>query len=264
MFAQHNANGENLVIQVVWIYEHAIDFDGVRRFNHNLGYGLLGRRIERSPFGRYRWVSNHVPVDIDIAECARPRAELTDWADERSQLPTNAESGPGWHLGVLPLTDGSTAISLVVSHYLIDGFGLALTIIEALLGRTRDLGYPPPIHARDSARWPRMPAERRGTRVKLPGHFASRPEWPVAIGRKIPNGRHSHQRLCPSPSATTLAMKVSSCRLSRCISTRATGMPARRLSAGMVGRCSQRSARNSASTWDVDVPMMAPSPCNSP
>ena len=145
LFAQHRAIGRHVVIQCVWIYEHAIDFDGVRRFNHNLGDGLLGRRIERSPlFARHRWVSGRGPSDIDIAECARPRAELSDWADERSQLPTDPEGGPGWHIGVLPLTDGSTAVSLVISHYLIDGFGLALTIVDALLGNTRDLGYPPP------------------------------------------------------------------------------------------------------------------------
>ena len=123
-----------------------IDFDGLRRFHHNLGYGLLGRRIERSPlpFARHRWVSDRGPSDIDIAECARPRAELSDWADERSQLPIDPEWGPGWHLGVLPLTDGSTAVSLVISHYLIDGLGLVVTLVDALLGNTRDLGYPPP------------------------------------------------------------------------------------------------------------------------
>ena len=124
-FAGHRAIGQTEVMQVVWVYEHAIDFDGLRRFHHNLGYGLFGRRIERSPlpFARHRWVSDRGPSDIDIAECARPRAELSDWADERSQLPADPEWGPGWHLGVLPLTDGSTAVSLVVSHYLLDGLG---------------------------------------------------------------------------------------------------------------------------------------------
>jgi hypothetical protein len=145
LFAQHRAIGRHVVIQCVWIYEHAIDLDGVRRFNHNLGDGLLGRRIERSPlFARNRWVSGRGPSDIDIAECARPRAELSDWADERSQMPTDPEGGPGWHIGVLPLTDGSTAVSLVISHHLIDGFGLALTIVHAILGNTRNLGYPAP------------------------------------------------------------------------------------------------------------------------
>ena len=145
-FAGQRAAGHEEVMQVVWVYEHAIDFDGLRRFHHNFGCGLFGRRIERSPlpFARHRWVSAPGPSDIDIAECARPRAELSDWADERSQLPTDPESGPGWHLGVLPLTDGSTAVSLVTSHYLLDGLGFMGAVIEALWGNTRDLGYPPP------------------------------------------------------------------------------------------------------------------------
>ena len=122
----------------MWVYEHAIDFDGVRRFNHNLGHGLLGRRIERSPlFARHRWVSYRGPSDIDIEESARPPAELSDWIDERSQMTIDPEVGPGWHLGVLPLTDGTTAVSLVASHYLIDGLGLAVTVADAVLVNAR-------------------------------------------------------------------------------------------------------------------------------
>src|SRR5262245_2859693 len=136
-----------VIIQVTWSYGHAIDLDALRRFHHNLGHGLLGRRIERPalPVARHRWVVDRGPADIDIAECARPRDEVSDWIDERSQLPVDPESGPGWHLGVLPVEDGSTAISLVLSHNLIDGLGLALVIAEASLGMTRDLGYPPPL-----------------------------------------------------------------------------------------------------------------------
>ena len=138
--------GPKQVMQVLWVYEHPIDFDGLRRFHHNLGSSLLGRRIERSPlpFARYRWVLDRGPSGIDVAEQARPRAEVSDWADERSQLPVDPESGPSWHLGVLPLTDGSTAVSLVISHYVLDGLGLVVTGIEAIMGNTRDLGYPPP------------------------------------------------------------------------------------------------------------------------
>ena len=146
LFRSHRVTGQNEIMQAVWIYEHPVDFDGLKRVHHNLGYGLLGRRIERSPlpFARHRWVLDRGPSDIDIAECARPRAEVSDWADERSQLPIDPEWGPGWHLGVLPLTDGSTAVSLVVSHYLVDGIGLFVALFDASLGNTRDLGYPPP------------------------------------------------------------------------------------------------------------------------
>jgi hypothetical protein len=145
-FDGQRAIGQTEVMQVVWVYEHAIDFDGLKRFHHNLGHGLSGRLIERSPlrFGRHRWVSDRGPASIEFAERPRPRAELSDWADERSQVPVDAEQGPGWHLCVLPLTDGSTAVTWVISHYIIDGVGGLVAVADAILGANRDLGYPPP------------------------------------------------------------------------------------------------------------------------
>ncbi len=145
-YAGHRATGQREVMQVVWVYEHAIDFDGLKRFHRNLGHGLSGRLIERSPlpFGRDRWVLDRGPADIDFAECARPRTELSDWADERSQVPVDPERGPGWHLSVLPLTDGSTAVTFVISHYIVDGVGGLVAVGDAVLGNLRDLGYPPP------------------------------------------------------------------------------------------------------------------------
>ena len=144
------ATGRYELGQATWVYKNGVDLDGLRRFQRNLGLGLLGRRIERSPlpFGRHRWVASEgPPLDIDVADCARPRAELIDWLDERVQLPIDPEWGPGWHLGVLPLTDGSTAVSLVVSHCLVDGSGIAGSIADAVNGNARDFGYPPP-HSR--------------------------------------------------------------------------------------------------------------------
>jgi hypothetical protein len=140
------ATDQKQVIQVVWVYEHDVDFDGLRRFHDNLNNGLLGRRIERSPlpFARHRWVADRAPAGIEMAQRPRPRSELNDWADERSQLPTDPESGSGWHIGVLPFEDGSTAISLVVSHALLDGLGLMVVLADAVLGNTHDLGLPPP------------------------------------------------------------------------------------------------------------------------
>jgi hypothetical protein len=146
LFLGQRATGQELVMQCVWVYEHPVDFDGLKRFHRNFGYGLFGRRIERSPlpFGRHRWVSSLGPMsDIDIAESARARAELSDWVDERAQMPIDPEWGPGWHLGVLPMTDGSTAVSLVMSHCLSDGLGALMTIVDAVKGNRRNLGYPP-------------------------------------------------------------------------------------------------------------------------
>lgn len=184
-FTAQRATGQEQVMQVVWVYEHPIDFEGLKRFHHNLGHGLLGRRIERSPlrFTRHRWVVDRGPSDIDIAECARPRAEVSDWADERTQLPIDPASGSGWHLGVLPLTDGSTAVSLVVSHYLLDGVGLAMAIADAVMGNTYDLGLPPP-HSRTRLRTAAMDARQFGHDV---------PEVSRAVGEVVKLARQ-HRR----------------------------------------------------------------------
>jgi hypothetical protein len=146
MFLGLRATGQEAVMQVVWIYERPVDLDGVRRFHECIGHGLLGRRIERSvlPFGRHRWVSALGPQsDLDFAE-PRDRGELGRWIDERSTLPLDPEFGPAWHVGVLPMTDGSTAISIVISHCVSDGGGALASMVNAINGRTLDYGYPPP------------------------------------------------------------------------------------------------------------------------
>lgn len=134
------------IMQFNWIYSDEIDFAGLRRFHCNLGSGLLGRRIERSPlpFGRHRWISSSGPADIAVAAASRPRSEVAAWADERIAVAVDPEHGPAWHLGVLPLVEGGAAVSLVVSHSVADALGLTLTIADAADGVHRDLGYPPP------------------------------------------------------------------------------------------------------------------------
>jgi hypothetical protein len=140
------ALGYGALVQFSWIYNRPLNLDGLRRFHRNLGYGLLGRRVERSPlpFARDRWVFCRGPEDIDIAKTPRPRAEVSAWTYERACVPIDPEFGPSWHLGALPLEDGGTAISLVTSHTLVDGLGILQAITDAANGRTRYLGYSHP------------------------------------------------------------------------------------------------------------------------
>ncbi len=145
-YAGHRAAGQNEIMQVVWVYDRPVDLDGIRRFHHHLTHGPLGRRIERSPlpFGRYRWVADDQPPALDIAEHARPRAEFADWLDERAQLALDPETGPAWRLSVVPFTDGTSAITVVISHYVVDGIGAVLATSLAVMGHTSDSDYPPP------------------------------------------------------------------------------------------------------------------------
>lgn len=146
MFLALRATGAEAVAQANWIYERPIDYDGLRRFFDNIGYGLMGRRIEPSPlpFGRHRWVSVHGPQrELDIAE-PRPRSELADWVDERTAMPLDPEHGPSWHVGVLPMTDGSTAVCLTASHCTGDGSAGVLALLEAAHAARVDHGFGPP------------------------------------------------------------------------------------------------------------------------
>ncbi|TDO17053.1 MULTISPECIES: hypothetical protein [unclassified Mycolicibacterium] len=138
--------GQEAVMQIIWLYEHPVDLDGLRRFYQNYGHGLLGRLIERSalPFGRHRWVAAPGPqTSLEIAEQPIPRDELFDWADEQVELPLDPEHGPSWRMAIQPLTDGTTAVGMVVSHTVVDGGGAVATTIAAVNGTGRDLDYPP-------------------------------------------------------------------------------------------------------------------------
>lgn len=195
-FTGRRATGQEEVVQCVWLYEHAIDFDGLKRFHDNLRYGLLGRRIERSPlpFARDRWVLDQSPPAIEIDE-RRIRAELNVWVDERSQIPTDSESGPGWHLGVLPMTDGSTAVSLVASHYLVDGLGMAVTIADAVSGNRRSLNYP----------LPRSRTRRRAIAQDLRQRARDVPEVGRAIAATWRTARRRRDNLVTSPEPSPVS-----------------------------------------------------------
>jgi hypothetical protein len=140
------ALGRGPLLQYGWIYEHPVDVEAVRRFHRNLGHGLLGRRIERSPlpFGRDRWVTWRGPADLDLAAGVRPRSEVMAWFDEQLQIPIDPEAGPSWRLAMQPLLEGGAAITLVASHSICDGLAISLAITQAARGETWELGYPEP------------------------------------------------------------------------------------------------------------------------
>lgn len=192
-FLSYRANGRVQVGMALWFYEGPVDLDGLRRFNENFGKGLVARYIERSPlpFGRHRWVAaTGAPRPIDIAETACPRSELSDWLEERAQIPIDPEHGPGWTLGVQPFTDGSTAVAIVLSHCLIDGTGSVVAFMDAILGNERDLGYGRP---RSRTRWQAIRSDLRQTFRDLPEVRRT-----IAVAAKLARERRAEMTATPS------------------------------------------------------------------
>jgi Wax ester synthase-like Acyl-CoA acyltransferase domain len=161
------AAGATCALQCVWVYDRAIDIDGLRRFHHHLQRGRLSRRIERSPlpFGRHRWVASDSQPDLEIAERPRAREEFNAWLSEQANAPLDAEHGPGWHLALLPFTDGGAGVSLVVSHCLIDGVGLCEALTEAASGQHNPNNWPA---VASRPRWQALREDARQTARDIP------------------------------------------------------------------------------------------------
>ncbi len=143
-FLGDRATATTNLLQGIWVYNPAIDIDGLRRFHRNVGRGSLFRRIERFPlpFGRHRWVSPSGQSELEVVAEPRPRSELDDWLNEQASKPLDAEHGPEWHLAVLPFTDGGAAVSFVISHCQIDGVGLWEALADAASGGDDAIGWP--------------------------------------------------------------------------------------------------------------------------
>ncbi len=205
LFVALRGAGQGAVMQAIWVYPRAVDLAAIGRFHRNLYDGLLGRHIERSPlpFGRHRWVAALGGEDnFDVADRPRNRDELFDWADEQVELPLDPEWGPAWRLGVQPFTDGSTAVSMVVSHCIADGTGSVLAALEAMNGVRRDLGYPRP---RSRPRSRALRADLRQLRRDLPDIARTA----AAAARVAFRRRHDLARpVAPVASAATTGQSV--------------------------------------------------------
>ena len=180
--------------QCVWVYDRPVDIDGLRKFHQHLAQGRLSRRIERSPlpFGRHRWVSPNDQPELEIVATPRPREEFNDWLDEQANIPLDAEHGPGWHLAVLPFTDGGTGVSLVLTHCLTDGIGGCVAIVEAACGYDNAIDWPA---AGSRRRWRALREDARQTMRDIPSIRRAA----VAAVRVARRNRRNAEAAAPPP-----------------------------------------------------------------
>ena len=202
LFRFEEATGVTSIGQCVWVYNRAIDIDGLRRFHRHLQRGRLSRRIERSalPFGRHRWVSPSDESELEIVATPRPREEFDTWLAEQAATRLDAEHGPGWHLAVLPFTDGGAGVSLVALHSLADGMAGCLAVVEAACGYDSAIDWPA---AGSRRRWQALREDARQTARDLPGirravvAAAPRHVWHGVTAVPVRPDRPARRRRCP-------------------------------------------------------------------
>jgi len=145
MHLAHAAGGQQATIQLLWRYHRPVDHNALHQFRNHLAHGLLARLIQPAilPFGRHHWVSApQEDIALEVPEVPLATEMLHTWANAQIELPLDPSQGPGWTFTVQPLCDGSTLVSLVVSHCIADGGATAIAVRQAALGERQAPAYP--------------------------------------------------------------------------------------------------------------------------
>lgn len=129
--------GRSQLMQCLWLYDRDVNRDALARTSERLAALACNRLIEPSPlpWGRPRWVKPAgVPVPLQESADVLPRSSLLHWANQHARNPVDPVTGPAWRIAVQRFDDGSTAVSAVGAHLLIDGMGALRALEAAALG----------------------------------------------------------------------------------------------------------------------------------
>lgn len=151
-FELNRATGRNQLMQCIWIYDRPVDEAALVRMNERLVALMFNRLVERSPlpWGRPRWVRPAgLPLPLETSADVLPRDQLLQWANRHARAPIDVVAGPAWRMAVQRFADGSTAVSAVGSHVIIDGMGS----VRALDAAARGMELPGSYQAQGSRRW---------------------------------------------------------------------------------------------------------------
>ncbi|WP_426610485.1 hypothetical protein [Bradyrhizobium sp. McL0616] len=130
--------GRSQLMQCVWLYDRDVNLAALARTNERLAALSFNRLIEPSPlpWGRPRWVKPAgTPILPEQSSDVLPRSRLLRWANQHARAPIDPVIGPARRMAIQSFDDGSTAVSIVGSHLLLDGMG-ALGVIEAAVNGT--------------------------------------------------------------------------------------------------------------------------------
>jgi hypothetical protein len=136
-FELFRATGRNQLMQCLWLYEREVNLPALAQTYDRLSALAFNRLIAPSclPGGRPRWVKpSGPPAPLQPNMEALPRTGLMAWANRQARETIDPVSGPAWRMAVQRFDDGSTAVSLVGSHLVVDGMGSVQAIAAAADG----------------------------------------------------------------------------------------------------------------------------------
>lgn len=132
-FELHRATGRSQLMQCLWLYGRPLNEDALQKTVARLAALPFNRLIEPSPVpgGRPRWVKPAgALVPVESGAGIMERSQLLTWANSQARLAIDPVRGPAWRVAIQRFGDGTTAVSIVGSHLVVDGMG-GLTAIAA-------------------------------------------------------------------------------------------------------------------------------------
>lgn len=129
----YRVTGRSQLMQCLWLYDRDVDHQALAKTSERLTTLLFNRLIEPShwPWARPRWVKpENISSPLQENPHILPRSQLLQWANKHARLPIDPVEGPAWRIAIQRFDDGSSAVSIVGSHLVLDGMG-ALFAIEA-------------------------------------------------------------------------------------------------------------------------------------
>lgn len=130
----HRVTGRSQLMQCVWIYDRPVNHEAIAQTYDRFLAQAFNRLIEPAllPWARPRWVKPQgAPEPIAKSSSILQRSELLQWANALARRPIDPVNGPAWRVAVQEFDDGSTAISVVGSHLIMDGMGAVQAIAAA-------------------------------------------------------------------------------------------------------------------------------------
>jgi hypothetical protein len=124
-FKVFRETGRSQLMQIIWVYDREVDLAELTRSSIGIAnQPFINRLIEPSPvpWGRSRWVKpTSDPVQIEQNPQILPRSQFLSWANQQLRPPIDPVMGPPWRLAIQRFDDGTSAVSMVLSHLIIDG-----------------------------------------------------------------------------------------------------------------------------------------------
>lgn len=133
-FELFRSTGRSQLMQCLWLYDREIDMASLAQTYDRLASLAFNRLIEPSPLplARPRWVRPPgTPEAIEVGARVLPRSHLLDWANRHARQTIDPVAGPAWRIAVQRFEDGTSAVSIVGSHLLVDGMGALRAIAAA-------------------------------------------------------------------------------------------------------------------------------------